>query len=314
MTHAHHRHCTDGFSAEEKLLHYLPDDRPIAACWLWDGTVHHSGHGVLKVEGKQWVADRLAYSLWVGEIPVGHTVASRCGSMLCLNPGHLLSLPTAERRRQTDSPIAKNARKTECVNGHLFTPENTYIHTDPEGRSRRACRECRREGERARYAEEREGREHVHSRYCAEGLTVEERLLHYLPDRPDGLCWLWGGSLSMAGYGVIGVGGKQVKAHRLAYETWVGPIPKGLAIDHVRAWGCVSRACCNPAHLEAVTGGENNLRGDSPWALNARKETCLNGHPFDIERRIGGRVYRDCSTCRSNRSRKHEASSRKKVG
>lgn len=37
--------------------------------------------------------------------------------------------------------IHPNANKTHCVNGHEFTPENTYVH---RGRSRH-CRSCARE-------------------------------------------------------------------------------------------------------------------------------------------------------------------------
>lgn len=36
-----------------------------------------------------------------------------------------------------------NADKTHCVNGHEFTPENTYLW-----RGKRKCIECRNEGAR----------------------------------------------------------------------------------------------------------------------------------------------------------------------
>lgn len=48
----------------------------------------------------------------------------------------------------------------------------------------------------------------------------------------------------------------RVRAHRFAYELFVGPIPSGYDIDHV----CRNRRCVNPAHLEAVPGDVNRSR------------------------------------------------------
>lgn len=47
-----------------------------------------------------------------------------------------------------------------------------------------------------------------------------------------------------------------VLAHRFAFELERGPIPPGMQLDHV----CRMKCCCNPAHLEIVTGAENMLR------------------------------------------------------
>lgn len=46
--------------------------------------------------------------------------------------------------------------------------------------------------------------------------------------------------------------------HRYFYETFVGPVPDGLELDHV----CRNRSCCNPDHLEPVTSGRNHRRGE----------------------------------------------------
>jgi hypothetical protein len=39
---------------------------------------------------------------------------------------------------------AINARKTHCIHGHEFTPENTRVQTRADGRTWRKCIECHR--------------------------------------------------------------------------------------------------------------------------------------------------------------------------
>ena len=87
-------------------------------------------------------------------------------------------------------------------------------------------------------------------------------------------------------------------AHRVAYEALIGPIPKGLCLDHL----CRVRYCVNPAHLEPVTVRENVLRGISPPAVNARKRLCKNGHALSgrnlyLKTRYGW-PGRECRTCK----------------
>ena len=108
-------------------------------------------------------------------------------------------------------------------------------------------------------------------------------------------CLTWTGAKTTLGYGTIGWQGKKVYAHRLAYETLVGPIPEGLVIDHL----CRNRACVNVNHLEPVTQGVNALRGVGVMALNARKTHCKRGHEFTPENTyIDADGRRGCRTCR----------------
>ena len=93
-------------------------------------------------------------------------------------------------------------------------------------------------------------------------------------------CWEWTGHKDAKGYGRIGIGsrssGKVYFVHRLMYASFVGPIPDGLVADHL----CRNRSCVKPSHLEMVTRKENNLRGNCPSALAARKTHCKHGHEF----------------------------------
>ena len=127
-----------------------------------------------------------------------------------------------------------------------------------------------------------------------------------------GTCWLWGACVRSDGYGWFSVGGRSMAAHRYAYEQYVGPIPDGMALDHL----CRVRRCVNPRHLEAVTDRVNILRGRGRAAENAKKTHCGNGHPLSGDNlkpwhlQRGKRKCRACSNARDRRyraARKQEA-------
>lgn len=114
-------------------------------------------------------------------------------------------------------------------------------------------------------------------------------------------CWLWRGSISRYGYGQFMSARKSWRAHRYVWELTRGPIPQGLVLDHL----CRNRSCVNPDHLEVVTNRENVRRGIGPTAINARKQTCNNGHPLSGENlRIDEDGARLCIVCARRRSLK----------
>ena len=74
-------------------------------------------------------------------------------------------------------------------------------------------------------------------------------------------CWEWQGQVyKKSGYGHLRFNSKTVLAHRFTYEKHVGPIPKGLDLDHK----CRNRRCVCPDHLEPVTRTVNLRRGATP--------------------------------------------------
>lgn len=118
-------------------------------------------------------------------------------------------------------------------------------------------------------------------------------------ERPDlGPCWVWTASTNWYGYGRIGKGPRGDgwgMAHRFGWEAIHGPLAPGLVIDHL----CRNPPCVNPSHLEPVTSGENNIRGD----LGNRNGLCRAGlHPWVPENMLhehGGNGRHRCKPCRN---------------
>lgn len=159
-----------------------------------------------------------------------------------------------------------------------------------------------------------------------EALKTQQALLTFWHkvDRSGGqdACWPWTGPASgpkkypniriprasdRASMATVGRRGGQ--AYRVAYVLSKGPIPKGLTVDHL----CFNPLCCNPAHLQLLTLGENAARKDprkkrggdlykergyhsrSPRRVRTH---CKRGHEFTPENTYHTKVQRYCKACR----------------
>lgn len=96
----------------------------------------------------------------------------------------------------------------------------------------------------------------------AAGYTAREagRFAAKVQPAPTGECWLWTACTNSKGYGCLVLRSEPWLAHRLAHVVFIGPIPEGHEVDHVRDRGCTSILCVEPAHLEAVSKRDNVLR------------------------------------------------------
>lgn len=106
-------------------------------------------------------------------------------------------------------------------------------------------------------------------------------------------CWRWvGGRGKHYGVWTILRGARRVqfRAHAIAFNLFVGPVPKDLVLDHK----CQITLCCNPGHLKPVTRKVNCLLGGSPPAMNARKTECKRGHIDWYTKPNGERACREC--------------------
>lgn len=136
--------------------------------------------------------------------------------------------------------------------------------------------------------------------------TIKERLLDNVEMKRD--CWIWTAGKSHNGYGKIEITGNGFKrterAHRVSYQQFVGPIPKGLLVLH----SCDNPSCINPDHLfigtqkDNIRDREDKKRGNN---ANAKKTHCPRGHEYNEENTYMNGDKRVCRICRyiNNRQR-----------
>lgn len=136
-----------------------------SGCWRWNGKRDPQGYARICLAGKQWLAHRLSYELFVGAIPVGteidHTchgqdpacfAGNDCPHRGCVNPAHLAAI-SHEQNVRAGRGWATHGSKTHCPRNHPYDEENTRRYPGKGGGFLRQCRACGRDRSRARKQE-----------------------------------------------------------------------------------------------------------------------------------------------------------------
>lgn len=111
-------------------------------CQLWMGVRSPFGYGKFGLRGRLFLAHRLSYELYVGQIPASLEIDHLCRTPSCVNPEHLEVVSHLENIRR-----GSRATKTHCKRGHPYSTDNTYLRAFRDTQHR-GCKECKRESVR----------------------------------------------------------------------------------------------------------------------------------------------------------------------
>lgn len=129
-------------------------------------------------------------------------------------------------------------------------------------------------------------------------LTISEEVIERFWShvvKSDG-CWIWtAGTYKHGGYGLISIGDRNHRTHRVAWILANGEIPEGLFVCH----HCDNPPCVRPDHLFLGTNLDNMRDSNQKGRLT--KGSCRRGHALTPENSVlrNNRQgsYRVCRTC-----------------
>lgn len=139
-------------SLETRFFAKVNKDAP-GGCWQWISTAERKGYAVVWAWDKVRYAHRVSWVLAGRELADGMVLDHICRNTKCVNPDHLrMVTPKVNGTENNLSPIARNARKTHCPQGHEYSPANTAMvavkvktrhgHPSPTPRKQRFCLTC----------------------------------------------------------------------------------------------------------------------------------------------------------------------------
>ncbi|WP_443035064.1 HNH endonuclease signature motif containing protein [Streptomyces sp. BE133] len=117
-------------------------------CWHWKGNLNQGGYGYISIkDAERWrtvLTHRLAYTIFMGEVPSGLDLDHLCRNRRCWNPWHLEPVTRLINVRRGIAPQVVSGKwqrgRTHCPQGHPYSLENTARRN-----GRRHCRACDRD-------------------------------------------------------------------------------------------------------------------------------------------------------------------------
>lgn len=137
--------ATDRFWSKVDRDGPIPDFAPhLGPCWLWTAKRDTYGYASFWFDGANVGGHRFAWLHIANRvIPGGLHLDHLCRIRHCTNPDHLEVVTVAQNVLRGVGLAAENARKTHCIHGHEFSPENRLVYWR-DGGQRRSCRMCSR--------------------------------------------------------------------------------------------------------------------------------------------------------------------------
>ena len=186
-----------------------------SGCQEWRGYRYPNGYGYLGVGKKSMLAHRVAYELANGPIPDNQVIRHTCHNRACCRVSHLATGSQADNMRD------------RVVSGrHIDAPDLSQTNSIQ-------IRERREPNMKFGSAD-----------FVGYFWNQSERV---------GECLEWQRAKDSNGYGVLRIGESQYRAHRIAWQLWMGDIPKGMVVIHK----CDNRVCLDIHHLRLGTQADN---------------------------------------------------------
>ncbi len=137
----------------ERFWRYVKIDE-ITGCWNWTASKHPRGYGVFSTwQGKKSRrAHRVIYAALILECLLDDIddliCMHKCDNTSCCNPEHLLLGATQDNvnDKMKKGRFVGNGyqNKEYCINGHLYTKDNTFYTPYKNGNFHRGCKICRK--------------------------------------------------------------------------------------------------------------------------------------------------------------------------
>lgn len=139
-----HHHPLHDIPIKDRILNSINISEN--GCWMWVGwfrlITKNGGYGGIKVKGVSYLAHRLSYEEFKGEIPKGMYVLHKCDTPECVNPDHLFlgthddnMKDMAKKNRGTSgekshkTPLTeKDVLKIRSLSGEMFHREIAKIY------------------------------------------------------------------------------------------------------------------------------------------------------------------------------------------